>query len=111
MRKIYQDYRKSKIRFPSYLRSLIKRRARGKNLSEELSSLKIFREWMYANSYEELFDNWASSDYDAMLKPSVDRLDSYKGYTYNNIQLGTWRQNLDNAQIDPKVLASRKKKE
>ena len=52
------------------------------------------KEWiMSQNNYEALWNNWIDSDYDTNLGLSVDRLDDYKGYTFENIQLMTWGDN------------------
>jgi len=40
-----------------------------------------------------LFDNWENSNYKKDLIPSVDRIDDYKSYTIDNIQLMTWEEN------------------
>ncbi len=55
---------------------------------------KEFSEWILSNdSFELLYLNWIKSGYDKYMKPSVDRLDDYKGYSLDNIQLTTWREN------------------
>lgn len=53
-------------------------------------------EWMLQNNYGVLHSNWVASNYSKWLSPSVDRLDNTKSYTLNNIQLGTWKENLNN---------------
>ena len=37
-----------------------------------------------------------------MLSPSVDRIDDYRSYIFDNIQLMTWRKNLDKSYTDRK---------
>jgi len=51
------------------------------------------KEWLYRNGFKELFDEWVSSGFDKDLKPSVDRLDDLKGYSFSNIRLVTWKKN------------------
>ena len=58
-----------------------------------------FREQPNAN---QLYDAWKASGYDKWLKPSVDRKDDDKGYSMDNIQLMTWRENLDKSHSDRK---------
>ena len=41
----------------------------------------------------DLYDTWVKSGYETDLKPSVDRLDDYKGYSLDNIQVVTKKQN------------------
>lgn len=43
--------------------------------------------------FKNLYDNWVKSDYNTKLRPSIDRLDDYKGYSFDNIQLMTWIEN------------------
>lgn len=55
--------------------------------------------WLYANGYLALYDAWVDSGYDRWAKPSCDRLDDTKGYSFDNIQLLTWRGNLRKATV------------
>ena len=48
--------------------------------------------WDQPNA-EILYSNWVDSGYLKSQKPSVDRLDDYKGYSFDNIQLITWKEN------------------
>lgn len=43
----------------------------------------------------DLYDAWVKSGYESDLKPSVDRLDDYQGYSLGNIQVTTQKQNID----------------
>lgn len=43
--------------------------------------------------YYELYNNWVDSWYIKDLRPSIDRIDNYKWYSYDNIQLMTWKEN------------------
>lgn len=52
--------------------------------------------WMLENGYEALWKVWAESGYDKWLSPSIDRIDNTKSYSLTNIQLVTWRKNLEN---------------
>ena len=50
--------------------------------------------WMTSQSnFKELYDNWIVSGHETDLRPSVDRLINSKGYSFDNIQLMTWREN------------------
>jgi len=58
-------------------------------------NLKQLREWIYLQpNFEELYNNWVKSDYKKEFKPSIDRLDDYKTYSLDNIQLTTWKKNI-----------------
>ena len=52
------------------------------------------KEWLYKNNFKSLYDNWVSSDFDKSKKPSVDRLDDFKSYSFDNIRLVTWAENI-----------------
>jgi len=43
--------------------------------------------------FDDLYANWVASEYNSAFTPSIDRLDNYKGYSFNNIQLMTWGEN------------------
>ena len=51
------------------------------------------REWLYEHNFKELYDSWVKSGYEKKLKPSVDRKDDFKPYTFQNITIGTWEEN------------------
>lgn len=50
----------------------------------------------------ELYNNWVKNGYKPRLKPSVDRIDSKKGYSFDNIQLTTWGENRKRNHNDTK---------
>lgn len=53
-----------------------------------------FYEWSLADkSYNMLFDTWSASGYTRKLSPSIDRIDSTKGYEKGNIRWITHSQN------------------
>lgn len=51
------------------------------------------KSWLYLNGFKDLFDRWVESGYQKSKKPSVDRLDDFKGYSFDNIRLVTWHDN------------------
>ncbi len=60
-------------------------------------------DWMTKqDNFDKLYTKWVESDYNANIKPSIDRLDDYKGYSFDNIQLMTLKQNLDKSYLDVK---------
>lgn len=62
-----------------------------------------FENWLYSqNNFEKLYNDWVNSDYSKDIKPSVDRLNDYKSYTFDNIQLTTWKENNNKAKRDTK---------
>ena len=54
------------------------------------------RNWILSQlKFHVLYDNWVKSGYEKDLKPSIDRKDDYKGYSLDNIQLMTFRENME----------------
>lgn len=56
--------------------------------------------WCKLNGFDDLFDAWANSGNKKALKPSVDRIDHFNGYSFENIRLGTWQDNRDHQAYD-----------
>jgi hypothetical protein len=52
--------------------------------------------------FDTLYNDWEKSNFDKWLKPSIDRLDDYKPYTLDNIQLMTWQENCEKSKLDRK---------
>jgi hypothetical protein len=60
-----------------------------------------FKKWILNTpNFKNLYDNWSTSGYLKELIPSVDRLDDYKPYTFDNIQLITWGENRKKSNLD-----------
>jgi len=61
------------------------------------------QDWCFSQSlFYELYNRWVKSGYQKDLKPSIDRIDDYKSYSFNNIQLMTWRENREKGYRDRK---------
>lgn len=51
--------------------------------------------WVYSiKEFHTLYDKWVLEDYPTALKPSLDRLDDYKGYSLDNIRIVTANTNV-----------------
>lgn len=61
--------------------------------------------WIFKqNNFDEVYENWVSSNYDKMLSPSVDREDDYKGYTIGNLRrICTWSENKSRGESDMRI--------
>ena len=62
---------------------------------------KELADWMYDNKYKEIYDSWVKNGYLKDIKPSVDRVDSLLPYSFSNIELITYRENM-NRQFEDK---------
>ena len=59
-------------------------------------TLGELREWIKEQPrFDKMYSDWVESGYDKWLKPSPDRLDDKLTYSFSNLQLLTWRENLD----------------
>jgi hypothetical protein len=85
LRSIYKDqYKRSKRKWdssPTYTRE------------------EFIEYWINNPLYVELYTNWVNSDYDKLLAPSIDRLDNSLGYSFENTQLVTWKENKDKEKV------------
>ena len=63
---------------------------------------ELYEELMASTLFHKLFDAWEQSDFDHNLVPSIDRLDDYKPYSFDNIRLTTWGENNSKAYNDRK---------
>jgi len=62
--------------------------------SAPLYSLEELRTWLYNDwLFLLLYDNWVNCGYISNMKPSLDRLDDDIGYSFSNVQIGTWEDN------------------
>lgn len=53
-------------------------------------------------NFNNIWDNYVKSNYQKDLRPSVDRINNDISYTFSNIQLVTWKDNLNNAVLAKK---------
>ena len=64
-----------------------------------------FKEWINSNykcKLEKMLNDYKESNYKKDLCPSIDRIDDYKSYTFDNMQLITWEENNDKGRISLK---------
>lgn len=55
---------------------------------------KDFIKWLDSQKeFHILYDQWVESNYENHNKPSVDRLDSFKPYSFDNIRVCSWGEN------------------
>jgi hypothetical protein len=51
-------------------------------------------DWLLINNIKLMWTRYVESGYNKDLRPSIDRPDDYLGYSFSNMQLITWRENL-----------------
>jgi len=64
---------------------------------------EVFVQWiMQQSEYHFIYDKWLVTNYNKDFKPSIDRINDYLPYTLENIQLTTWKENIDRGHKDIK---------
>jgi len=54
-----------------------------------------FKVWLFNNKkFDRLYSDWVVSGYERNLKPSPDRKNNNKGYSFDNLKLGTCIENI-----------------
>ena len=62
---------------------------------------KNLQDWLLNDwVFDLLWTNWTNCGHIKYMKPSLDRLDDSKGYSFDNIQLMTWGENNAKARVD-----------
>ena len=58
-------------------------------------SFEELKDWVYSQIelFDSIYNNWVHSGYVKHTKPSIDRVDDYKGYRFDNIQIMTFEEN------------------
>ena len=71
-------------------------RSKDKGFSPPSYNLDELREWLFSqNIFHRTYDEWTNSGYETMMCVSCDRIDRFKGYSLDNMTVGTWQQNFD----------------
>lgn len=64
-----------------------------------------FYDWIKNNNtFIELFEAWKENDMDRRLVPSIDRIDSSKGYTLDNIRIVTFSENCKHVRTKKEMI-------
>lgn len=95
---IVENYRKTKKGLCFYIYHLQCRHSKKRGHSLPKYTKEELKEWIFSqDNFNSLYDSWKKSEYNKDLKPSIDRIDDYKGYSFDNIRLMTWKQNNINS--------------
>lgn len=90
----YLDTKASPPHFAARTFNSQRTRSRLKGREMPTYTKEWLQEWLLAQpNFQTLLDEWVASDYSKWLAPSVDRIDNSIGYTEDNIQLMTWKEN------------------
>ena len=77
--------------------------SRGRGHPAPTYNAKELANWFISHpKFFDMWDEWDLGNRQKHMKPSVDRIDNTKGYSFDNIQLTTWQENLMNKCKDVK---------
>lgn len=80
----------------------MKRDNKGKFNLELPFSKEEFSIWINQTNILQLLEQYKISNFDKNKCPSIDRIDDYKSYTFDNIQLLTWEENNTKGRMSSK---------
>ena len=96
-----EKYDRSKKGLPGKIYAGQRNGARIRGRAKPDYTLDELRKWLNGQvKWHLLYENWVNSGYDSEFKPSIDRIDSSKSYTLDNIQLMTWQQHKQKTSIE-----------
>lgn len=73
-------------------------------LGKDILKKEVFYDWSRNDrAFLKLYKEWVNNNYDRRLTPSVNRIETNKGYTLNNIEWITNSQNSALASISKKL--------
>lgn len=78
-----------------YYRQIRSSKSRG-HLSPQYSKQEFLDWCLKSEKFNTLYKNWVENDFNKNLAPSIDRIDNSKGYSFDNIQIVTWYENILN---------------
>lgn len=76
------------------------RNSKARNMDLPSYTKEQLKVWLYSNNFEKLYNDWVNSGFEKAIKPSVDRLDDFKPYSFDNIRLVTWKENRKKQSMD-----------
>ncbi|MBC7088731.1 MAG: hypothetical protein H5T96_09755 [Tissierellales bacterium] len=81
----------------------VHQKAKSKKRGHDLPSYTKceLKEWLFNHEdFPRLFSEWENNNFDKNHTPSIDRLDDYLPYSFNNIKLVKWKVNNDKGSKD-----------
>lgn len=67
-------------------------------------SKQEFIDWcLKSEKFQTLYKNWVASGFETKLAPSIDRINCKIPYSFDNIQVMTWKENRDKGHLERKL--------
>ena len=82
----------------------IRERSRRNNRHNDEFTLGEFKAFVAQTNILRLYQRWAECGYQTNKRPSVDRIDPLRGYTFNNMQVITAKENRTKGDAEKMVL-------
>ena len=76
-----------------YRNQLTKQKRSGVKVNYTYEEFK--NKYLKNNKFLKLYNNWVKNNYLSDYKPSFDRIDNKKDYSFDNLQIITWKENND----------------
>lgn len=100
-----KEYRRTKNGLIIKIYNSQLRSSKKRNHEKPKYTLEELKKWFYKqHNFDELYINWVNSNYDKKLTPSCDRINNYKGYSFDNIRLVTWYENKNELNKDTSLI-------
>ena len=94
----HQEWYRTKAGIISTIYSAQKRKSIDRGMPTPSYSKEELREWLMSKElFHKLFNDYVNAGYESFSRPSIDRVDDNKPYTFDNIELVTWGVNQDRA--------------
>lgn len=74
-----------------YRNQLLRQKRKGIKVDYTYEEFK--QKYLFDSKFLKLYKQWVLSNYDTNKKPSFDRIDSKKEYSFDNLQVVTWEEN------------------
>lgn len=90
----------------------VHQRAKSKKRGHPLPSYskEELKDWLFNHEdFPRLFSEWINSKFNKSHVPSIDRINDYLPYSFNNIKLTKWKNNEDRFHSDEKLGINRKR--
>lgn len=100
----YSENRKSLKGLITTMYSTMRGSSRTRKMDLPTFTKEEFSNWLLSrDNFNSIIKKWGEDNYNKNSKPSIDRIDDYKGYTLDNIQLATWIENKNKGHEDRRL--------